>query len=123
MFNQVSFKKTGSHKTPKIMSFDGKEGDTISLEDAATMTAEFRSQNPDAIKGHFFGEDILKDILGQFQNKGIRFYNGINSSGDYTLIAVGAKSNEDDQLRSNNTIAEYSHPCPPRCGVANDLNS
>lgn len=105
------------------MSFDGKEGDTISLEDAAEMTAEFRSQNPNAIKGQFFGKDILNDILGQFQNKGIRFYHGINSSGDHTLIAVGAKSNEDDQIRSSNTIAEYSKPCPPICGNNNALNS
>ncbi len=105
------------------MSFDGKEGDTISLEDAAAMTAEFRSQNPDAIKGHFIGKQILQDILGQFQNKGIRFYNGINSSGDHTLIAVGVKGNEDDQLRSNQTIADNSRPCPPTCGTANDLNS
>lgn len=105
------------------MSFDGKEGKNVPLDDAARWTANFRTENPGAIKGHFFGEDILNDILGQFQNKGIRFYNGIDDEGNYCLIAVGAKSNEDDQLRPANTIADFSMPCPPKCGTANDLNS
>ncbi len=105
------------------MSFNGSEGDPISLEDAATMTAEFRSENEGATKGHFFGNTILNDILKQRSCRGIRFYNGINSSGEYTLIAVGAESSENDQIASEHTIADYSRPCPPSCGTANDLNS
>ncbi len=123
MFNQVSFNKNRKPQNQKIMAFDGTEGDPISLEDAATMTEEFRTENEGATKGCFFGKDILNDILSQFQCKGIRFYNGIDASGAYTLIAVGAKSNEDDQIKPANTIAEYSRPCPPSCGTANDLNS
>ncbi len=123
MFNQVSFKKTGSHKTQQIMSFNGSEGDPISLEDAAAMTEAYRTENPTAKKGHFFGIDILNKILTQRKCKGIRFYNGLNSSGDHTLIAVGAKSNEDDQISSSDTIAEFSNPCPPHCGSNNALNS
>jgi len=123
IFNQVSLTKTGSHKTQQIMSFNGTEGDSISLEDAAAMTEEFRSENEGATKGHFFGIDILNKILTQRSCRGIRFYNGINSSGDYTIIAVGAESNEDDMIGDGDTIADFSTPCPPACGTANDLNS
>lgn len=105
------------------MAFDGTEGDTISLADAATMTEEFRTENEGATKGHFFGKDILNTILAQRKCEGIRFYNGIDASGAYTLIAAGAESNENDQLGASCILAEFSHPCPPRCGSDNDLNS
>ena len=123
MFNQVPLKKNREPQNQKIMSFNGTEGDPISLTDAATMTEEFRTQNEGATKGHFFGKEILNDILAQKKCVGIRFYNGIDASGAYTLIAAGADTFENDQIGVSDTIAEYSKPCPPSCGTANDLNS
>lgn len=105
------------------MAFDGKEGEYVSLDDAARWTANFRTENPEAIKAHFYGKTKLNKILTQLGCKGLRIYNAIDDAGNYTFVVVGAKLNEDDQLGSAHKIVEMSHPCPPNCGRNNALNS
>lgn len=102
------------------MAFDGSEGGPISLEAGAAMTASYRDENPDGRKGHFFGKDILNEILDQDDCMGIRIYYGLNDDGEQELVIVGADANEDDMT---DLVADLSAPCPPKCGKNNKLNS
>lgn len=103
------------------MGFDGTEGSAISLSTAAALTKEHRAQNPSARLGHFFGKDIIEEILRQEGCVGIRIYYGIDSdTGKRELVIVGANDEEDDML---DLIADVSAPCPARCSSSNDLNS
>jgi len=102
------------------MAFNGTEGGLISLETGADMTARYRTQNPNEIKGHFFGKDVLKEILDQEGCMGIRMYYGLDADGNKALVIVGADANENDMT---DKVGDISLPCPSRCGNSNDLNS
>lgn len=101
------------------MSFNGNEGEPISLKLGGTMTAKYRNNNVGARKGHFFGRNILNQILDQEGCMGIRMYYAENEDGEKELVIVGADANEDDMLE---LVADISSPCPP-CGGGNPLNS
>ncbi|GAB5417054.1 MAG: hypothetical protein Crog4KO_19200 [Crocinitomicaceae bacterium] len=102
------------------MAFNGKEGGAISIEQGADMTARYRDDNPGDIKGHFYGKDILKQLLNQEGAMGIRIYYGIDENGKKELVLVSADADENDNL---DLVVDLSQPCPPDCGAANDLNS
>ncbi|XOV66988.1 MAG: hypothetical protein ACFHU9_15285 [Fluviicola sp.] len=102
------------------MSFDGTEGGSISLSAGAALTKEYRKQNPGATKGHFFGKDILHDLLNQSGCMGIRMYYGLDEDGNKELVLVGADADENDLTA---LVADLSMPCPGVCGNANVLNS
>ena len=102
------------------MAFNGTEGGAISLQDGASLTREYRKKNPNETKGHFFGKDILLQIINQEGCMGIRMYYGIGESGQKELVLVGADANEDDMT---GLVADLSLPCPGLCGTANALNS
>lgn len=103
------------------MAFDGTEGTEITLSTASEWTENYRdvmaTGDP---KGHFFGKDLLNDLLDQTGCMGIRIYYGINDDDEKVLILAGAKANEDD---ITDLIVDKSKPCPSYCGRNNDLNS
>lgn len=101
------------------MAFNGKEGDLITLKEGADMTAAYREANPGATKGHFFGKDVLLEILNQTDCMGIRIYYGQDEDGVKQLVIVGANASENDIL---DKIADRSAPCPTQCGSGNGLN-
>lgn len=102
------------------MAFDGTEGGEITLSSGAAMTEEFRLRNPNEIKAHFFGKDIINEILNQEGCMGIRLYYGLDEDGENQLVMVGADSDENDMT---DLVADLSHPCPNACSAANPLNS
>ena len=102
------------------MTFDGTEGGQIPLVDAAGMTANYRNQNPDSTLAHFFGKDIINQILSQNGCVGIRMYYGIDSDDEKQLLLVGTDANGDDMT---DLVADLSSPCPRACGKENSLNS
>lgn len=103
------------------MAFDGTEGGEIELPVAAALTKEHRDRNPTALKGHFFGKEILNKILEQEGCMGIRMYYGVDpDTNKRELVIVGANSEEDDMT---DLVADLSSACPNRCSIANDLNS
>ncbi len=111
------------------MAFNGTEGDEITLDQAAAYTAAFRNSNPDEVLAHYFGRDLLLEILAQEDCQGIRIYNGRNSDGDLSPIIVGADTDENDIIGSNTqkdssnaAIGQGSIPCPSRCSKGNPLN-
>ncbi len=101
------------------MSFTGNEGEQITLQEGADYTLRYRSANPSAKKGVFFGKNHFDKIFAQGDCKGVRFYFAQNEDGSPTLVMVGADSNENDLL---NVIVERAVACPPTCGSINPLN-
>lgn len=104
----------------RLMAFDGSEGGEITLSQGAALTAKYRDYNPGEVKGHFFGKDILLEILRQEGCMGIRMYYGIGEDGDKELVLVGADASENDMT---SLVADLSLPCPGVCGISNSLNS
>ena len=103
------------------MSFNGTEGAPIDLATAAQWTANYRNNQPNGIRAHFFGRDILEKILAQDGCEGIRIYYALNDAGEQQLILVGANANEQDQ--TNGTIADFSSVCPNNCDPNSVLNA
>ena len=103
------------------MSFTGKEDHAITLSEAAEWTRNYRENNANATKGHFYGKDAIQAILDQSGCVGIRIYYDIDNNGAKQLIIVGAGTNENDL--HNGLLAERSLPCPSKCGANNPLNS
>jgi len=105
------------------MAFTGNEDHSITLEEAAKLTKNYRDKaEPDAIRGGFFGKTALLKILNQAGCVGLRIYFGAKADGTPELVLVGVDSKENDIL-TKGEIAERQFPCPPRCGEDNQLNS
>ena len=102
--------------------FDGSEGSPVPLSEASDSTQAFQSANPNAIKAHYIGKDIINDIFDQTGCVGIRVYEGIKD-GEREIYIVGVDANGDDQLGSNHIVADHVKPCPDFCGKSNPLNS
>lgn len=103
------------------MAFNGTEGAPIELTTASEWTSNYRTQNPEGIKAHFFGRDIIESILAQDGCMGIRMFYGIDDNGTQQLVLVGADASENNQVEG--IIADHSIPCPIICGSADALNS
>lgn len=102
------------------MAFDGTEGGLISLNAASAMTKAYRDANPGQRIAHFFGRDILNELLAQDDCMGIRIYYGLSEDGDKELVIVGADANENDLT---DKVGDISSPCPNLCSSPNKLNS
>lgn len=104
------------------MSFNGNEGEFISLDEASQMTARYRNTiQPGEVIGQFIGKDLIEKIINQDECVGIRIYFGVNENGKNSLVLVGADSNEDDLFQGK--IADRGWDSPPHHGIANPLNS
>ena len=101
------------------MAFDGTEGGKISPEEAAALTAAHRRAFPRERKGHFFGKEILNQLLAQEGCVGIRMYHGLDREGQREMVLVGANAVGDDML---DLVADMSAPCPKTCPKSNLLN-
>ncbi len=95
------------------MAFDGKEGEEFPIATAAEWTANYRTANPNGIKAHFFGKDILNAILSQTGCMGIRMYYALDENGVQQMILVGANASQNDLY--DGVIAERARPCPTYC--------
>lgn len=102
------------------MSFNGTEGGEITLNEASAMTLNYRRNNPNEILAHFFGRDILTELLNQPECVGIRMYYGISGDGKKELVLVAVDQDENDLTQ---LVADISIPCPKACGTQNALNS
>lgn len=105
------------------MAFDGTEGSVIDTAKAGNWTGNYRTSNPGEPRGHFFGKDILNDILSQSGCMGIRIYYAEDGSGDKKLILVGADAEQNDMLGSRDTVADFGMTDPPYNSATNVLNS
>ncbi|MFT6923231.1 MAG: hypothetical protein ACJA1C_002241 [Crocinitomicaceae bacterium] len=101
------------------MSFNGTEGEFITLEEGADLTAAWRNTGHGTVKGYFYGKEKLQELLSG-DSEGIRIYFGEGSEGIANLVLVGADAEENDLL---DKILETGIPCPKNCSTNNPLNS
>ena len=102
--------------------FDGKEDHMITLEEGREYTARYRATiEPGEKLGGFFGREAIENIMAQEEAVGIRYYYGMDESGNEVMVLVG--TDEDGQDMTDGVIAEKSLPCPPWCSNQNALNS
>ncbi|MES2763741.1 MAG: hypothetical protein V4677_16115 [Bacteroidota bacterium] len=96
------------------MAFTGNEAEQFPLNTAADWTRNYRNSIPAGETiAHFFGKNIINNILAQEGCMGIRIYYALDEQGKKQLIIVGADANENDIY--NGIIAERSYLCPPFC--------
>lgn len=93
------------------MAFNGKEGEFISLQDAAANTKAFRDSGISPINGYFLGKQKLQELLAQPDAQGLRIYFA-KKNNELDIVVVAADSNEADITTKTLDIAR---PCPPEC--------
>jgi hypothetical protein len=104
------------------MSFNGNEGEFITLEEGAAMTARFRNTvQQGTVVAQFIGKEKLIELLNQPNCVGVRLYYGIDENNQNSIVSVGVASNENDL--TNGLIIDRNIKCPPRCSKSNALNS
>ena len=102
------------------MRFNGTEGEEITIEEAAVMTASYRTANPGAVIANYIGKDLIRTILAQEGCMGIRTYHALNTDGSKEIVLVGCDAEGNDLLK---VIVDRSIPCPNMCAKPNKLNS
>ena len=103
------------------MSFTGKEGAAITIEEAQAMIGRYRtkyatkegSDEPSDTIWVFSGREIIQQILDQEGCVGIRFYFG-EREGHKDIVMIGVDKDENDLVKG--VIADRSSACPPDCG-------
>lgn len=120
---QASTQQFSANEGMAGYTFNGSEGDPISLETANRWIARFKEVNPTGTQAHFFGYEIIQAILAQDECKGIRIYYGIDDAGNRQIMLVGATLNGDNIIPSpefrtkdgDGIIGDASYPCPTYC--------
>lgn len=105
------------------MNFTGNEDHSISLNEAAELTANYRStltSNTEA-KAEYFGKAALVELLNQSAAVGVRIYYGIDNAGIKKLVLVGVDAEGNDLYEG--ALMERGQLCPPECSAENPLNS
>jgi hypothetical protein len=100
-------------------------GGPITLETANRWTANYRRENQNDTEAHFFGNEIIKQILAEKGAVGIRMYYSIDDNGRKQILLVGTDAKGEDLLPSSNSnaktevdtnvIVDMSYPCPGYC--------
>jgi len=97
------------------MSFNGNEGQFVTLAEASQWTANFRETSCfQGIHAQFYGKSKIQDILRQPGCVGIRVYRALDDLGVPIVVLVGTDANENDLY--NGLILEKGTQCPPYCG-------
>jgi len=105
--------------------FNGMESDSVSISEAQHSISNFSTGNTGGIVAHFFGFDIINQILSQSNCVGLRCYFALDDNGVQQLLLVGATKNGQNILPTSSstsrtedaggTIADVSVPCPAMC--------
>jgi hypothetical protein len=101
------------------------EGTLISTEVSRQWMANYTSKNPSGFRAHFFGFEIVNQILNQSGCIGIRMCYALNNSGVQQILLVGVSSNGENILPTTQVagkvsgdggiIGDASFPCPTYC--------
>ena len=104
------------------MSFNGNEGEFVTLNDASRWTANYRNTiQPGDTIAFAAGKEKLIELLTQDECLGARIYYAIKDDGEKNLVIVGVDANGDDL--ENGLILDNVFPCPRLCSKSNRLNS
>ncbi|MEM7040733.1 MAG: hypothetical protein AAF570_27475 [Bacteroidota bacterium] len=125
LLNSCSDSPADDHSTPLSIAqqrptWNGSEGGPVELNIAASWTANYRAAHPGEIEAHFFGSEILNDLLGQSGAIGIRMYRAYDDDGDPVMVLVAADiyGNEITSM-----YADWAFPCPKSCDLAGGILS
>ncbi len=106
--------------------FTGQENHDISLADAAKLTKKYRDTLMGflgGIKGEYFGGEAIQSVLAQNDVVGIRIYYGLSADliplPQMVIVGVNAAGND----VTAGVVLEHGYTCPPKCGIANVLNT
>ena len=109
-------------------SYNGSDGDRIDLVKARQWAQNHRNADPNGIRSHYFGRDLLDQILIQPGCTGIRVYYALDDKNQKQLLIAGVDSQGKTQLPAHPVITpgdfsimDFSFPCPPNCPPGNDL--
>ncbi len=110
-------------KSSSTIALRATEGALISSDISNRWTSAYVKTNQAGIWAHFFGHEILNQILAEKDCIGIRAYHALNDSGVQQLLLFGVSSSGSNLLpaslnarvESDNTIADLSFPCPSLC--------
>lgn len=115
---------------PTNPRYDGADGGRIDLNTAKQWAKNFRDSQskPDEVRSHYFGRDVIDQILQQLGCSGIRIYYVRNDKNEKELLILGVDSSGSNMLPplsvagpGDNSIADMSFPCPPVCPQGSDL--
>jgi hypothetical protein len=107
----------------------------ISLQDAISLTSNFRSNMETILDSTYRNQGILpvcetfdganlSDLIKQTDCQSIRIYLGMDTNFKLRLVIVGADSNGADILTTGQElIQEEGNRCPPDCPPSSPLNS
>lgn len=96
------------------MAFDGKEGEQISLAEAAALTANYRNgDHAYGYRAQYIGKNIISNILGQTGCVGIRAYYAEDTDGNKQLVFVGVNAEGNDM--TTGIIGDRTVGCPTNC--------
>lgn len=103
------------------MSMTGNEGAVISLEDAKTLTANYRN----AIKvgetiSYTIGANLVNQIITQEGCKGLRIYRAKDELGADQIVLVGVDASSKDMYTG--VLVDRVILCPPLCPSVSPLN-
>jgi hypothetical protein len=106
--------------------FTGEENHKITLEEGATLTANYRNTLMNlfgGIKGGYISKNAMKELLDQEGVVGFRYYYGLSVGLPVLpqIVVVGVDSDGNDLTAC--IILDKSLSCPPTCSVENPLNS
>lgn len=108
--------------------YDGTDGGRIDLSIARVWAQNYRNANPNGVRSHYFGRDVLDQILAQPGCKGIRITHALNDKQERQLLIVGVDAQGNSMLPvsatimpGENSILDFSFPCPPFCPPGSDL--
>jgi hypothetical protein len=94
---------------------------SISLNDAAQLTKNYRTENNNGTKGGFFWGNQVMAMLNNSKSIGMRYYYGLDENKQKVLILTAVDENGNDLC--NDTLLELSLLCPDVCSTNNPLNS
>jgi hypothetical protein len=110
--------------TAEAPRYDGSESGPIDLQLANSWIQNFKENmtSQEEIRSHYFGRNVIDNILSQPGCTGLRIYYALKDNGEKVLIISGVDSNGNNQLPSSQTVtpgenilADYSWPCPNFC--------
>jgi hypothetical protein len=104
--------------------FSSIDADSVILDTSKRWRSNYTTANPSGIQAHFFGFEIIKQILAATGCVGIRCYYALNDVGVQQLLLVGVTSSGQNILpvsplggrtADDGTIADLSVTCPTVC--------
>jgi len=109
-------------------TYNGSDGGRIDLVKAREWAQNHRNTNPAALRSHYFGREILDQILQQRGCTGIRLFYALDDKQARQLLIAGVDAQGNTQLPASPgitpgdfSILDFSFPCPPVCPPGSDL--